>query len=140
MNKENLEWLLTQPIEKRYQLFQNCVDVAKLHYNELMEEELRLKTGEKYERGKPFMTCPILYPIGDQKFWGQLAFKKGLAVKPTPISKMTVKIFLERIHEPLTDNKLYNNAQLIKTLIENENGVQKTIDEIEKTTTHFSLA
>lgn len=51
MNKENLEWLLKQPAEKQYQIFQNFVDVAKMHYNQLMEEELRLKTGQKYERG-----------------------------------------------------------------------------------------
>jgi len=37
MNKENLEWLLKQPIEKQYELFQNFVDVAKMHYNQLME-------------------------------------------------------------------------------------------------------
>jgi len=54
MNKENLEWLLKQPVEKQYQLFQNFVDLAKLHYNQLMEEELRSKTGEKYERGKRY--------------------------------------------------------------------------------------
>ena len=54
MQNENLEWMLSQPIEMQYQLFQNFVDVAKLHYNQLMEEELRLKAGEKYERGKRY--------------------------------------------------------------------------------------
>ena len=54
MDKENLEWLLKQPIEKQYQLFQNFVDVAKLHYNQMMEEESKLKAGEKYERGKRY--------------------------------------------------------------------------------------
>ena len=70
MNKENLEWLLNQPAEKQYQLFQNFIDVAKLHYNQLMEEELRLKTGEKYERGKRYHRWgknPGSIRIGEEK-------------------------------------------------------------------------
>jgi putative transposase len=70
MNKENLEWLINQPAEKQYQLFQSFVDVAKLHYNQLMEEELRLKTGEKYERGRRYHRWgknPGSIRIGEEK-------------------------------------------------------------------------
>jgi len=70
MSKENLEWLLNQPAERQYQLFQNFVDVAKLHYNQLMEEELRLKTGEKYERGRRYYRWgknPGSIRIGEEK-------------------------------------------------------------------------
>jgi sterol 3beta-glucosyltransferase len=95
-------------------------------------------TAECLRAGKPFLICPILYPIGDQKFWGQHAYKKGLAVKPTPISKMTVKIFLQSINELLTNEQLYDNAKRIQSLINNENGLEKTIDEIEKTTANSS--
>ncbi|MES1226616.1 MAG: nucleotide disphospho-sugar-binding domain-containing protein, partial [Bacteroidota bacterium] len=91
-------------------------------------------TAECLRAGVPFMTCPILYPIGDQKFWGQQACKKGLAVKPTPISRMTEEIFLESINELLTNKQLYHNAKQLQTLINSENGIKKTIDEIEKTT------
>lgn len=90
-------------------------------------------TAECLRAGKPFMICPILYPIGDQKFWGQHAYKKGLAVKPTPISKMTEKIFLEGIKELLTNKQLYDKAKQIQMLINIENGLEKTIYEIEKT-------
>jgi sterol 3beta-glucosyltransferase len=86
-------------------------------------------TAECLRAGKPFMICPILYPIGDQMFWGKLAYKKGLAVKPTPISKMTEKIFLESINELLTNRQLYENAKKVQTLINNENGIEKAIDE-----------
>ena len=89
-------------------------------------------TAECLRAGKPFLICPILYPIGDQMFWGQHAYKKGLAVKPTPIRKMTEKIFLQRISELLTNNQLYDNAKLLQTLINNENGIAQTIDAIEK--------
>lgn len=70
MERENLEWLLKQPAEKQYQLFQNFIDVAKLHYNQLMEEELRLKAGEKYERGKRYHRWgknPGSIRIGEEK-------------------------------------------------------------------------
>ncbi len=90
--------------------------------------------------GKPFLICPILYPIGDQQFWGQHAYNKGLAVRPTPISKMTERIFLESINELLTTKKLYENANRLQTLITNENGLEKTIAEIEKTAANSSLA
>lgn len=29
-------------------------------------------TAECLRAGKPFLICPILYPIGDQKFWGHI--------------------------------------------------------------------
>ena len=54
MSKENLHWYLEQPIDIQYELFKNFVDVAKLHYNQLIEEEQKEKTGEKYERGKRY--------------------------------------------------------------------------------------
>ncbi len=91
-------------------------------------------TAECLRAGKPFMVCPILYPLGDQKFWGEHAYKNGLAIKPTPISKMTEEIFLESIGELLTNNRIYDNARHMQQLINNENGLGTTIDEIGKTT------
>lgn len=78
------------------------------------------------------MICPILYRIGDQQFWGQHAFEKRLAVRPLTLSKMTEKIFLDSVKELLTNKKLYENAKNIKVQIDNENGLKKTVEEIEK--------
>ena len=44
------------------------------------------------------------------------------------------KIFLESIGELLTNNRIYDNARHMQQLINNENGLGTTIDEIEKTT------
>lgn len=87
-------------------------------------------TAECLRAGKPFLICPILYPIGDQMFWGKHAYKKGIAVKPTPISKMTEKIFLQSVSELLNNNQLYDNAKQMQTFIHYENGLEKTIDAI----------
>lgn len=70
MSKENLEWLLDQPVEMQYQLFQNFVDIAKIHYNQLVEEEVNSKAGEKYERGKRYNRWgnnPGSIRIGEEK-------------------------------------------------------------------------
>lgn len=88
-------------------------------------------TAECLRAGKPFMICPILYPIGDQKFWGELSYKKGVAVKPIPISKMTEKKFIESIQELLKNNDLYEHAKQLKLQVDKEQGVLNTILEIE---------
>lgn len=70
MQKENLEWLISQPVDIQYQLFQNFVDIAKLHYQQLVEEETRKKAGEKYERGKRYNRWgnnPGSIRIGEEK-------------------------------------------------------------------------
>lgn len=89
-------------------------------------------TAECLRAGKPFLICPILYPLGDQQFWGEHAYKKGIAVKPIPISKMTEDKFLKSISELLTNQRLYENAERLKRKIDLENGVTETVAEIEK--------
>lgn len=89
-------------------------------------------TAECLRAGKPFFICPILYPIGDQKFWGLLAFKQKIAVKPIPISKMTEEKFMSSIKELLDNEELYNNAEQMKIKINLENGIENTIAEIVK--------
>lgn len=88
-------------------------------------------TAECLRAGKPFFICPILYPIGDQNFWGQLAYKKGIAVKPIPLHKLTEKLFLNRINELLANKTLYKNALSIQKLINSENGITNIVNEIE---------
>ena len=89
-------------------------------------------TAECLRAGKPFMTCPVLYPVGDQYFWGQHAFKKGVAVKPVPLSKLTEARFFESVGELISNQQLYENARQLKVVIDRENGLGSTADEIEK--------
>jgi len=70
ISKENLGWLIKQPIEMQYELFKNFVDIAKMHYNNLVTEELKEKAGEKYERGKRYSrwgSNPGSIRIGEEK-------------------------------------------------------------------------
>ncbi|WP_448520428.1 hypothetical protein [Rhodoflexus sp.] len=75
--------------------------------------------------------CPILYPIGDQQFWGAHAHAKELAVKPIPINRMTVSVFLTNVEELLTNQQLYDKAMQMPILPSKENGLQRAISSIE---------
>jgi sterol 3beta-glucosyltransferase len=89
-------------------------------------------TAECLRAGKPFLICPILHPVGDQQFWGMVSWKKGVSVRPIPISKMTETKFKKAVHDLLHNDSLYTNAREIKKKIEKENGLQSAIAEIEK--------
>lgn len=70
IKKENLSWLLEQPIEIQYELFQNFVNLAKMHYNQLVEEETEKKAGKKHSRGKSYSRWgnnPGSIRIGEEK-------------------------------------------------------------------------
>lgn len=121
-NYPNIKVIDSAPYEKLFPLMK-----AVIHHGGIGT------TAECLRAGKPFLICPILYPIGDQLFWGNHAYYKGLAVKPIPLSKMTEKGFLTSTNELLTNKNLYNNARHIGELINKENGIENTILEIEKT-------
>jgi sterol 3beta-glucosyltransferase len=53
-------------------------------------------TANCLQAGIPFWVCPVLYPVGDQQFWGNLAFEKGLALKPVPLKKLSQEFGLNQ--------------------------------------------
>lgn len=81
--------------------------------------------------GKPFLTCPVLHPLGDQFFWGKIAYDKGVAQYPLPFKKITPENFLKSVRGLLENNKLYANAELFANDLVIENGVSNAIDIIE---------
>jgi sterol 3beta-glucosyltransferase len=81
--------------------------------------------------GKPFFTCPVLYPLGDQHFWGNIGYKKGIALKPIGLKNLTEKRLIENAKKLLTTETLYKNSSAIANKIKNEKGVGKAIELIE---------
>ena len=81
--------------------------------------------------GKPFLVCPILYPVGDQAFWGQLAHQRGLAPLPLPLSQMTETKLNQRIEELLNQTALTQAAQALAALLQTENVLERAIQLIE---------
>lgn len=51
---KNLEWLLDQPVETQFELFRYHIELSKLLINQLLQDEVEQKAGEKYTRAKPF--------------------------------------------------------------------------------------
>lgn len=51
---KNLEWLLDQPVEIQFELFRHHIELSKLLINQLLQDEVVQKAGEKYTRAKPF--------------------------------------------------------------------------------------
>lgn len=89
-------------------------------------------TAECLRAGKPMFICPVLYPLGDQSFWGELAYKKGVAVESVPLSKLTPDIFIKRLKQLIGDKQLYKNSQQMAFKINAENGLEKAVSVIEE--------
>ena len=81
--------------------------------------------------GKPFLTCPVLYPLGDQYFWGDVAFKKGLGLKPIPLKKLSEELLLSQVQELISREDLHHNAMTLSTKLASENGIENAIKLIE---------
>lgn len=81
--------------------------------------------------GKPFFTCPVLYPLGDQYFWGNIGYKKGIALKPIGLKNITEKLLIGNAKTLLTNETLYKNSLTLADKIKFENGVDKAIELIE---------
>lgn len=82
--------------------------------------------------GKPFLTCPVLYPLGDQHFWGMVAYKKGAGLKPVPLKKMNEDRLIAAVKELLHHKQLYINSKVISEKLKQEDGVANAIELIEK--------
>ncbi len=80
--------------------------------------------------------CPILYPVGDQLFWGKRVYEKGVAVKPIPLKKLTEKAFFESIQQLLETERFYENAKSLAKELRREDGVLNAVREIERTKSH----
>ncbi|MBL0882952.1 MAG: glycosyltransferase family 1 protein [Chitinophagaceae bacterium] len=81
--------------------------------------------------GKPMLICPILYPFGDQLFWGNIIYQNGWGVKPVPLKKISEVIFNERVKALLHTASLYASTSSISQRLQKEDGVAKAIDLIE---------
>lgn len=82
--------------------------------------------------GKPFFACPVLYPLGDQHFWGTIAYKKGIALKPIALKNLTESLLIDHVRKLISTESLYTKSIEISKKIKSENGIEKAIELIEK--------
>lgn len=81
---------------------------------------------------KPFFTCPVLYPLGDQYFWGYIGFKKGIALRPIALKNLTERMLIDNAQALLSTETLYTNSLEMSKKIKSENGVERAIELIEE--------
>lgn len=81
--------------------------------------------------GKPFLTCPVLYPMGDQHFWGEIAYKKGVALAPIPVKKLTKELLLKSIKELIENKTLYENSLKLSGQLRAEDAILNAINLVE---------
>lgn len=81
--------------------------------------------------GKPFFSCPVLYPLGDQYFWGYIGYKKGVALKPVAFKNLTQQKLIQNARSLLSTEKLYTKSIELSKKLKFENGIEKAIELIE---------
>lgn len=77
------------------------------------------------------MVCPVLYPFGDQHFWGKQLEQKGLGVRPIPLKKLTVKKLLKSV-DKLMNQDLVPNAKALQEAVNKEDGLARAKAIIEE--------
>jgi sterol 3beta-glucosyltransferase len=81
--------------------------------------------------GVPSLSCPVIYPMGDQHFWGNQAYKIGCAIKPIPLKKLDAHRLTYSVAQMLTNATLRENCKEFAAKISVENGMENAINVIE---------
>ncbi len=89
-------------------------------------------TAECLRAGKPSFVCPVMYPVGDQQFWGELLFKKGLGVASVPVKKLAEETFLNSLAQLVGTESLYENAAAMAQKLSEEDGLANAVRVIER--------
>lgn len=81
--------------------------------------------------GKPMFICPILYPFGDQLFWGNIVHQNGWGVKPVPLKKINERILNKKVQELFNTPTLYASTEEIARRLKEEDGIANAVQFIE---------
>ena len=82
--------------------------------------------------GKPFLSCPVLFPLGDQYFWGMIGYRKGLSPKPIALKKLTTALLISKTKELLETKSYYIRSEELMHAIRDEDGPGNAVSLIER--------
>ena len=77
--------------------------------------------------GKPTGICPFL---GDQPFWGQLVYERGVGPQPIPQGKLTAARLAEAICIATQDTEMRGRAAALGQKICEEDGVARAVEVV----------
>jgi sterol 3beta-glucosyltransferase len=80
--------------------------------------------------GVPSLSCPVIYPMGDQHFWGNHAYKSGYAVKPVPLKKLNLDRLTKSIFEMLTNKGIRENCQILSSKLASEKALRMRLQSL----------
>ncbi|MEO5599595.1 MAG: nucleotide disphospho-sugar-binding domain-containing protein [Cyclobacteriaceae bacterium] len=86
--------------------------------------------------GVPFLSCPVIYPMGDQHFWGKRAYIVGCLPEPIPLKKLNEDVLIQKVSELLTSEAFKINSRRMAQCLQRENGLQSAVQFIEN---HFGF-
>lgn len=85
--------------------------------------------------GVPSLSCPVIYPMGDQHFWGMQSYRRGWSVKPIALKRLNEEKLIASVSEMLRSSALRTNCKLISEKLRTENGVGTAVKIVES---HFN--
>lgn len=86
-------------------------------------------TGSVIRAGVPSIVIPV---SADQFFWGRRMKALKLSPAPIPYKKLTMETLSEALHQVSTDRTIIDQARRTGELVRKEDGVQRTVVEIER--------
>ena len=98
---------------------------AVVHHGGIGTLSLCLKSGV------PSLSCPVIYPMGDQHFWGNRAYEVGCGVKPIPLKTLTQDLLLRTVNTLLTSDAIQQDCKKMAASLASENGLERAIQFVE---------
>lgn len=157
ISKETLEWYLNQAESRKYELLTKVTEINKLIINQLLNDEVEEKAGEKYSRERPNdgrysrwtsnpgsvklgeeklrIEVPRLLDKEDGKVISTAAYQKLKRIE-TPSEKLVKKIILglsQKDYETVTRNSLesfgLSQSSVSREFIEESGRILKEFEE-----------
>lgn len=85
-------------------------------------------TGAGLRAGKATIICPFL---GDQAFWGEVVYRRGVGPRPIPQKRLSVSKLATAITTVLQDTIMQQRAATLGTRIRAEDGVARAVEIIQ---------
>lgn len=81
--------------------------------------------------GVPFWVCPVLYPVGDQLFWGKLAHQQRVALPPVPLKKWSEVQATQGLLSLWQEAEMQAASKALAARIQREDGLAAAVDFLE---------